>query len=103
MEIAVAGVGYVGLTTAVCLADIGHTVICVDIDKKKINSLKDGNSPIYEDGLGELLNKNKDRLSYTTEEKLAYQKADVIFVCTGTPSRSNGSANLDYVFNVINF
>ncbi len=102
MEIAVAGVGYVGLTTAVCLADIGHTVICVDIDKKKINSLKDGNSPIYEDGLGELLNKNKDRLSYTTEEKLAYQKADVIFVCTGTPSRSNGSANLDYVFNVIN-
>lgn len=101
MEVAVAGVGYVGLTTAVCLADIGHTVACVDIDKNKIKSLNDGKSPIYENGLNELLNKNKDRLSYTTEEKKAYQKADVIFVCTGTPSRSNGSANLDYILDVV--
>ena len=64
-KIAVAGVGYVGLVTAVTLADIGHDVICLDIDKNKLKMLNEGVSPIYEYGLEELMHKNRERLTFT--------------------------------------
>ena len=100
MKVAVAGTGYVGLVTAVCLAEIGHQVTCVDVDKNKIECLKKGKSPIYEADLEELMHKNKEHLTYTLDYHEAYPKADVIIVGVGTPERSDGSANLDYVYTV---
>ncbi|SNX52914.1 UDP-glucose/GDP-mannose dehydrogenase family protein [Thermoanaerobacterium sp. RBIITD] len=100
MNISVAGTGYVGLVTAVCLAEIGHNVTCVDIDKKKINIMKSGKSPIFEPGLEELMIKNSKRLTYTTDYKEAYKDADVIFIAVGTPEKKDGSANLKYVYEV---
>lgn len=100
MKIAVAGTGYVGLVTGVALANIGHSVTCVDVDEAKIELMKKGISPIYEKDLEELMKKNKDRLCYTTDYKSAYKNADVIIVGVGTPERIDGSANLDYVYKV---
>ena len=100
MKIAVAGTGYVGLVTGVCMAETGHTVTCVDVDENKINIMRSGISPIYEDGLEELMRKNADRLSYTTDYASAYKDADVIFIGVGTPEKKDGSANLTYVFTV---
>jgi len=104
MKIVVAGTGYVGLVTGACLSEIGHNVTCVDIDKNKVEKMKQGISPIYEPGLDELLKRNHDegRLDFTIDYKNAYQDADLIFVGVGTPEREDGSANLDYVFNVCN-
>ena len=100
MKIAVAGTGYVGLVTGVALANIGHNVVCVDVDENKIKLMNSGISPIYEEGLEELMHKNKNRLEYTTDYKNAYKDADVIIIGVGTPERADGSANLDYVFGV---
>ncbi len=100
MKIAVAGTGYVGLVTGVALAHIGHDVTCVDIDEEKIKTMRKGISPIYEEGLEELMHKDAERLTYTTNYKSAYKNAEVIFIGVGTPERSDGSANLDYVFGV---
>lgn len=99
-KIVVAGTGYVGLVTAVCLAEVGHTVVCVDNDISKINLLASGKSPIYEPDLEELMIKNKDRLTYTTESKDHYQNANVIFIAVGTPEQEDGTANLTYVRQV---
>ena len=100
MKIAVAGTGYVGLVTGVCLAEHGHDVICVDVDEAKVEMMKNGHCPIYEDGLEELMAKNKERLTYTTDYRWAYQDADVIFIGVGTPEKSDGSANLQYIYQV---
>ncbi|MGM9882452.1 MAG: UDP-glucose dehydrogenase family protein [Bacilli bacterium] len=100
MKVAVAGTGYVGLVTGVSLANIGHNVTCVDIDKNKIEIMKKGISPIYEADLQDLMVKNKDRLNYTTDYKSAYKDAEVIIIGVGTPERADGSANLDYVYEV---
>lgn len=100
MKIAIAGTGYVGLVLGVVLANVGHEVICVDTNEKKINMMKNGKSPIYEEGLEELMAKGKANLTYTSDYSMAYKTADVIFICVGTPEKADGSANLDYVFNV---
>lgn len=102
MNLVVVGTGYVGLVTAVCMAEKGHYVTCIDIDKNKIDYLAQGKgSIIYEDGLDELMKKNTSRLQYSTDFKGAYKDADVIFVCVGTPEKKDGSANLSYVYDVI--
>lgn len=101
MKVAVAGTGYVGLVTGVALAHIGHNVTCVDVDEEKIKVMKSGKSPIYEQELEELMNEDKERLTYTTDYKMAYKDADVIFIGVGTPERIDGSANLDYVKTVV--
>ena len=101
MKIAVAGTGYVGLVTGVALAHIGHHVTCVDIDEIKIKKMQEGISPIYEEGLEELMHLNKERLTYTTDYKKAYSKADVIFIGVGTPEKEDGSANLTYLYAVL--
>ena len=100
MKIVVAGTGYVGLVTAVCLSEIGHTVTCVDVDENKIKMLNEGKSPIFEPDLEELMFKNKEKLTYTLDSKNAYKNADVIFIGVGTPEKKDGSANLKYVFEV---
>ena len=99
MKIAIAGTGYVGLVTGVCLAEVGWNTVCVDIDQDKIDKMKQGISPIYEDGLEELMKKNYSRgnIDYTTDYKNAYKDANIIMIAVGTPERSDGSANLDYV------
>jgi UDPglucose 6-dehydrogenase len=102
MKIAVAGTGYVGLVTGVCLAEKGNNVVCVDINKDKIESMKNGHPPIYEKDLEKLMNKNiaEGRLDFTTDYKKAYRNSDVVFIGVGTPEREDGSANLTYVFDV---
>lgn len=100
MKIVVAGTGYVGLVTGVALAHIGHNVSCVDVDEAKIDKLNEGICPIYEEGLEELMNENKERLTFTIDAKREYKNADAIFIAVGTPERSDGSANLDYVYSV---
>lgn len=103
MKIAIAGTGYVGLVTGVCLAEVGHeNVVCLDVDKQKVDLMKDGVSPIYEEHLEELMKKNyeKGRIDYTTNYKDAYKDADIIMIAVGTPERSDGSANLDYIKKV---
>lgn len=100
MKITIIGTGYVGLVTGVCLADKGHEVICLDIDPQKIEMLNKGISPIYEDGLEELMLKNKDKLIYTTDQDLAYKNSEIIIIGVGTPEKKDGSANLKYVYGV---
>lgn len=102
MNITVAGTGYVGLVAGVCFAEKGHNVICVDVDEKKVELMKAGKSPIYEEGLEELLQKNynEGKLEFTTDYKMAYKWADAIFIGVGTPEQIDGSANLNYVAEV---
>lgn len=100
MKISVAGTGYVGLVTGVCMAEHGHFVTCVDIDDKKVALMKAGRSPIFEPGLEELMVKNMERLQFTTDYNSAYKDADVIFIGVGTPEKKDGSANLSYVYDV---
>lgn len=102
MNISVAGTGYVGLVAGVCFAEKGHDVTCVDIDENKIELMKSGVSPIYEEGLEELMRKNyaAGRLHYTTDYASAYRNADAIFIGVGTPELPDGSANLSYIASV---
>lgn len=100
MKIAVAGTGYVGLVTGVCLASKGHHVVCVDVDEKKLAMLNAGKTPIYEPGLQELMDENRERLTFTSDYQNAYQDAEVIFIGVGTPEKKDGSANLNYVYKV---
>ncbi len=97
MKITVFGVGYVGLVTAVCLADKGHYVYCVDTDPKKIEMMQNGVSPISEKDVPELMAKNAARLTYTTDGARAAADSQVVMVCVGTPEKKDGSANLGYV------
>lgn len=99
MNISIAGTGYVGLVTGVSLAEVGHQVVCFDIDYEKVNTLKAGRSPIYEPGLDELIQKNmaSGRLSFTDDPEEAYAQADCIFIAVGTPENEDGSANLSFV------
>ena len=102
MKIAVAGTGYVGLVAGVCFAEKGHDVTCVDVDEKKVKLMQSGVSPIYEEGLQELMEKNNanGRLKYTTDYEKAYEYADAIFIGVGTPEMPDGSANLNYIATV---
>ncbi len=100
MNLAVAGTGYVGLVTGVCLASVGHKVTCVDVDANKVEVMSQGKCPIYEPGLEELMQEHLSNLTFTTDYKMAYKDADVIFIGVGTPEKKDGSANLAYVFTV---
>ena len=101
MKITVAGTGYVGLVTGVCLAERGHDVVCTDVSEEKIAQLNAGTSPIYEDGLDALLRKNRSRLTFTTDAEAAYRDAEVIIIGVGTPEKKDGSANLSYLYAVL--
>lgn len=103
MKVTFLGTGYVGLVSGACMAEIGHNVICADIDKKKIAILKKGGIPIYEIGLEEIVerNVNEGRLTFTTDLKKAIEESDVVFMAVGTPEDTvTGQADLQYVFAV---
>jgi UDPglucose 6-dehydrogenase len=102
LKIAVFGTGYVGLVAAVCFADAGRQVIGVDVDVSKVKMLQDGQVPIYEPGLDELLQSTLKRkaITFTTDAKEAIDAADVLFVAVGTPEGEDGSADLTHVLKV---
>jgi UDPglucose 6-dehydrogenase len=102
MKIAVIGTGYVGLVAGACFADTGNDVICVDINEEKVAALRNGQIPIYEPGLEDLVirNSKSERLSFTTDLKDAVQKTDIIFIAVGTPQDEDGSADLTHVLAV---
>jgi UDPglucose 6-dehydrogenase len=99
VNLAIVGTGYVGLVAGTCFAESGNEVVCVDIDEKKIASLKKGRVPIYEPGLEEMVRRNieEQRLFFTTDLSEAVKKSSVIFIAVGTPQGQNGDANLEYV------
>lgn len=101
MIISIVGSGYVGLVTGTCLADCGHTVYCIDINKQKIDNLNKGIIPIYEPGLDALIEKNigLNKLYFTTDYDVI-SKSDVTFIAVGTPPGEDGSADLQYVLAV---
>lgn len=101
MKIAMIGTGYVGLVSGICFSDFGHDVVCVDKDASKIDALKNGEVPIYEPGLKELMAKNVDagRLTFTLDLRDAITDADAVFIAVGTPTRrGDGHADLSYVY-----
>lgn len=102
MKITIVGTGYVGLVTGTCFAEVGIDVVCVDIDQKKIDNLKQGISPIYEPGLDAMIARNveKGRLMFSTELASCVNDSDVIFIAVGTPPDEDGSADLKYVLDV---
>ena len=102
MDIAVIGTGYVGLVTGAGLADFGNDVVCVDVDVKKIDALKQGRIPIYEPGLDKIVGRNVEegRLRFTTDLPEAIRGARAIFIAVGTPPKADGSADLRYVEQV---
>jgi len=102
MKISVIGTGYVGLVSGTCFAEMGNDVICVDVDEKKIESLKQGVVPIYEPGLERMVLENykKGMLLFSTNIKKALQKSDICFIAVGTPMGEDGSADLKYVLSV---
>lgn len=102
MNVTIFGTGYVGLVTGACLAEIGNQVCCVDINAEKIAMLNRGESPIFEPGLSEMLQRNiaANRIQFTTEADQAVQKAELIFIAVGTPPGADGAADLRAVFAV---
>lgn len=102
MNITVVGSGYVGLVTGACIAEMGNTVYCVDVDKSKIENLKQGILPIYEPGLEEIVTENhaSGRLLFTTSLSEAAEQSEVYFIAVGTPPGEDGSADLRYVLEV---
>jgi len=102
MKISIFGTGYVGLVTGASLANLGHEILCVDIDAEKINKLNQGIVPFFEPGLKKLVQQNTERkrLIFTTNTEEAVEFGEVIFNCVGTPSNDDGSANLKYIFQV---
>ncbi len=102
MDLCIIGTGYVGLVTAACFAEMGNYVVCVDINEKIIEQLKQGKIHIYEPGLEDLVKRNLEqgRLQFTTDIKEGIEKGLFIFICVGTPPKEDGSCDLSYVFNV---
>lgn len=102
MNIGVIGAGYVGLVTSACFADLGHTVVCMDIDKRRVAGLNRGKVPIFEPGLDELMKRNRAqrRLSFTSDYDVAVKHGRVLFIAVGTPPKANGEADLSHVETV---
>lgn len=102
MKIGVVGTGYVGLVSGTCFADSGNDVICVDIDQKKVEKMRQGQVPIYEPGLNRVFDRaiREKRLSFTTNLEKAFEASQVIFLCLPTPPGADGQADLSFVLNV---
>jgi UDPglucose 6-dehydrogenase len=100
-RLAVVGAGYVGLVTAACMANLGHEVVALDIDKAKVDLLKAGGVPIYEPGLTELIAENTERIAFTTDLGVAYAGAEFVFLCVDTPSTYSGDADLSRIWRAL--
>ncbi|WP_447740135.1 UDP-glucose dehydrogenase family protein [Pseudomonas laurentiana] len=103
MKVTVFGTGYVGLTQAVCLAQVGHSVLCMDVDAERVARLNEGHCPIFEPGLAPMLEKNLacGRLRFTTDAREATKYARLQFIAVGTPPQADGSADMRHVFAVV--
>lgn len=101
MKTAFIGTGYVGLVSGTCLAEIGNDITCLDQNKEKISLLEQGITPIFEDGLSDLIKSNREagRLKFSSDVENELKTADIIFIAVGTPSAPNGEADLSYVFS----
>lgn len=99
-SLSIIGCGYVGCVTGVCFADMGNEVTLVDVEPRKVNSINDGRSPIYEPGLEDLIQKNRKRIHATTDLRAAVRDTDITFIAVGTPSNADGSIDLTYVLDV---
>ncbi len=102
MKVTVFGIGYVGLVQAAVMAEVGHDVLCIDVDQNKVDRLKEGNIPIFEPGLTPLVISNYEagRVDFSTDAALGVEHGDVIFIAVGTPPDEDGSADLKYVLAV---
>ena len=102
MKVGIIGSGYVGLVAAACFAEMGNKVVCLDIDRKKIQNLKEGIVPIYEPGLSSLVidNQNKGTLDFTTDIKQILSSCSLVFIAVGTPMGDDGSADMQFVLQV---
>src|SRR5690606_18367578 len=102
MNITLFGAGYVGLVTAACFADVGHHVLCLDVDSNKIDKLNNGKIPIYEPGLEQMIAQNQaeGRIRFSTDMAQAVYFGDLLFIAVGTPSDEDGSADLRHVLDV---
>ena len=102
MNIAIVGTGYVGLVSGTCFAEMGVNVTCVDVNEQKIQSLLNGQIPIYEPGLDEMVLRNykEGRLHFTTDITTCLDSVDIVFSAVGTPPDEDGSADLKYVLEV---
>ena len=100
MKISIFGTGYVGLVSGACLAEVGHHVVCVDVDAVKIENLKNGILPIWEPGLEALVERNAGRLHFTSDAAHAVQHGQVQFIAVKSPPDEDGSADLQYVLGV---
>ena len=102
MNIAIVGTGYVGLVSGTCFAEMGVNVTCVDVNEQKIQALLNGQIPIYEPGLDEMVLRNhkEGRLNFTTDLSTCLDKVDIVFSAVGTPPDEDGSADLKYVLEV---
>lgn len=99
MNLAIIGTGYVGLVTGTCFAEVGHSVVCVDADEKKVDMLRRGGIPIYEPGLEEMVSRNvaAGRLRFTTSTTEGVEQSEVIFIAVPTPPQPDGSVNMSYI------
>ena len=102
MRVSIFGTGYVGLVTGACLAEVGHDVVCVDVDAAKIEGLRNGRVPIYEPGLEPMVRASHaaGRLHFTTDAAAAIAHGEIVFIAVGTPPDEDGSADLQYVLAV---
>ncbi|WP_407842162.1 UDP-glucose/GDP-mannose dehydrogenase family protein (plasmid) [Streptomyces sp. DSM 116496] len=100
-RVAVFGAGYIGLVTGACLAELGHRVVVRDIDPEKVRVLQGGDVPIYEPGLGDMITRNKERLTFTLDLDEALAEAEVAYVCVDTPPSVSGDADLSKVWSVV--
>src|SRR5919202_2923334 len=99
--IGIFGAGYVGLVTGACFADLGHDVVIRDVVPEKIDALRAGHVPIYEPGLDELLERNRDRLTFTSDVRDVIERAEILYVAVGTPPTYSGDADLSAVWTVV--
>ena len=102
MNITIVGTGYVGLVTGTCFANAGNSVICLDVDPEKLETLRKGEAPFYEPGLSDLMTNSIEsgNLSFSGDPSSAYENADIIFICVGTPTGEDGRCNLSFVMGV---
>src|SRR5438045_9003867 len=102
MDLSIIGSGYVGLVTGACFAEVGHNVICVDNDARKVESLQAGKVPIYEPGLEELIHRNVSahRLRFTGSIREAVDNSQIVFIAVPTPQQPNGDVDLSFIEKV---
>jgi UDPglucose 6-dehydrogenase len=100
-KLTVVGAGYVGLVTAACMAELGHRIVAMDLDAGKIDRLRQGEVPIYEPGLAELISANRERIEFTTDPAYAYTTGEFIFICVDTPPTYSGDADLSRIWQAV--